>query len=121
MRIEVAQSTCEFHTFGVGCDRCVCCNADVNEAGNRRYDSSIHWAFAQLSTGNFALYNERGQTVLITDDWNDVLAFYQARPIYTPRPRAPRANGPRSGGKISASDKAANTAALLAKLKGASK
>lgn len=38
---------------------------------------------------------------------------------HSPGPRPPRAKGPRSAGKISAAERAANTAKLLATMKGA--
>lgn len=119
MKIEVNQSTCDAR-YEPMCGRCVCCNSDVNEAGNRRYDSSIHWAFAELSSGRFALYNQAGATVLITDEWDAVLTYYRSRPPYIAKARPPRTLvATRSRGKISAEDKKANTLALLAKLKGA--
>lgn len=123
MKIEVAQATCGVQPserdFTEHCGRCACCNDDVNEAGNRRYDSSIHWAFAELSTGKFALYDHRGWTVLITDEWDAVLEHYRSRPPYIAPARPTRTLvATKSRGKLSAEEKRANTAALLAKLAG---
>lgn len=93
-------------------------------AESRKYDSSLVCTIAELEPGIFAVY-QFAKTLYVGPDWDEVLAAYHARPAYTNRPyipteqRSPTRRGSGSGGKISSAEKAANTARLLAALKGA--
>lgn len=88
----------------------------VQLALSHKYDSKLICWIAEIAPDTFALFNH-GQLLFI-GDWQTMLWHYRNRPTWTPTPRTPRANGTRRGGKISAADKAANTAKLLALMKG---
>jgi len=92
-------------------------NEWLQKAESHKYDSSLICTIAEIAPGVFALY--QFAKVGYVGDWSGVLEAYQLRPAYHNRPHTPRANGTRRAGKISAEQKAANTANLLALMKGA--
>jgi hypothetical protein len=58
-------------------------------AKSLKYSSAVVWHFAEISPGQFALYDYNRQVVLITRDWNEVLQHYRERPAYIPHQKAP--------------------------------
>lgn len=99
------------------CGRCVCCNSLVQLAESNKYNSQLVCTIAEIQPGVFALFQHA--KLLIIGEWSDILSYYRSRPTYIPTPRPPRTlAATKSRGKISADEKRANTAALLAKLKG---
>lgn len=88
----------------------------VQLALSHKHDSKLICWIAEIAPDTFALFQHG--TLLFIGDWPTMLWHYRNRPKWEPKPRPPRANGTRRGGKISAADKAANTAKLLALMKG---
>jgi hypothetical protein len=97
------------------CGNCVVCNDDIQAASSRRYDSSVIVTLLEYAPDKFAVI--QFNKVLYTGSFDGVLSAYRNRDPYISRPRPARTESRARSGKISAADKAANTAALLAKLK----
>jgi len=91
-------------------------NEALQLAQSLKYSSAHCCRVAELRPGLFALYDYELNPTYVGEDWSEVLAHYRSRTIPEPV-SAPR--GRKSSGKISAADKAANTARLLALLGGA--
>lgn len=112
---EQIELTCQ------NCGNCAVCNPALQRASAHRLDSTLITHLLQFDDGVFALFNSDGRLLYTGKDWNAVLTAYRERPRYTRAPRPPRVLvAPRGRGKISSEQKAANTAKLLAALKGAS-
>jgi hypothetical protein len=80
------------------------------KAESIKYDSSYVWSFAEIEPGLFALYNHKRQLVLLTDDIHELLGTYRARPPYFRSERVEKTKP--------TADKAANTARILAAIRG---
>jgi len=94
-------------------------NEYLQLAQSHKYDSSLICTIAQLGPSLFALY-QHAVPLYVGTSWEELIDAYYNRPVYVNRPaRPPHSNEPRHRGKISAADKAANTAKLLARMKGA--
>jgi hypothetical protein len=59
-------------------------NDALQVARSHAYDSAIVWFFAEIRPNVFCLYDFQRNVVAVVDTWDEVLAYYRARPPYVP-------------------------------------